>query len=301
LTLSCCRVTIGRSQRGVGRRSTPSVSFFAEVIVLPLSSDCFENLLFRLEEAEAKLNQWIAEGKPLELCDELADLTWLAGLAGEYRAAVQAKDAERLDALTRTARVALLPKTAVDRRGTLLLFHAGNDLSEKLKLMYVRFAESMHCSAAPVHFCDGAGGLCIRAGDLLFHAHQYLKNETGVHCAGGERCAVCALPLPEDVSSDGFHIEGFARPEDRRIHKTFSCARVSRDGMTCKSLSLRSAVQNRDLALSALAARLAHPILPTLHIRDYDFACGTLSDRRLEKCFSTGDLMPLFESLLLAE
>jgi protein subunit release factor A len=64
---------------------------------------------------------------------------------------------------------------------------------------------------------------------------------------------------------------------------------------------MRSAVQNRNLALSALAARTGSIAAPSDTIRDYNFDRGILTDRRLDKCFSIGDLQPLFESLLLAE
>lgn len=261
----------------------------------------FDYWLKRLEEAEAKVKQWVAEGKSLEICDELEDFVVPAGLAGEYRAAIRAENRDRLELLTRRARAALLEKTASDRCGTLLLFHSENELAQKLKRMYVSFAGEMHCSAAPVRFGDGAEGLCIRRGDLLFAVHQHLKNETGVHLCGGEQCAVSALPLRGDVSSDGYSFEAFPHPDDRKFHRFKSCVRVSCGGLACESLSMRSAVQNRDLALAALAARLEHPAVPADVIRDYDFSRGILTDRRLGKCFSIDDLAPLFDSLLLAE
>lgn len=266
-----------------------------------MSLHVHEDLLIRLEEAEAELNRWIAEGRSLEICDELADLSMLAGLAGKYRDAASVGDSELLEALTRRVQVLLLPKSDDDRLGSLLLFHSQNDLATRLEQMYIRFAEGLRCRLATVVFSDGTKGLCIRSGDLLVFPYQELKNESGVHLCGGERCAVSALPLRGDVSSDGYSLEAFPRPDDRRFHRLKSCVRASRDGLVCESLSMRSAVQNRDLALSALAARLENPAVPVDPIRDYDFSRGILTDRRLGKCFSIDDLQPLFDSLLLAE
>lgn len=258
-------------------------------------------LLERLEAAEAELARWIAAGKSLEMSDELSDLCLLAALAGEYRGAIGASDSGILADLERRARVALLPKTDDDRAGAMLVFPHENRLAEELKLMYTGFAEALHCAAASVHFSDGFEGLCIRKGDLHFAVYQRLKNETGVHASGEDCCAVTALPLRGDVSADGYSFEAFAHPDDHRFHRFRSCVKVSRDGLSCESLSLRSAVQNRDLALSALAARLEHSDHVYNLIRSYDFSDGTLSDLRLGKCFSIDDPLPLFESLLLAE
>lgn len=254
-----------------------------------------EDLIRSLEEAEAKLERWISEGKSLELCDELSDLALLAGLAAKYREAMDDEDLER------RIRVALLPKTDDDRCGALLLFSGGNEMAERLMKMYIRFADAMHCSAVSVKFSDGSEGLCTRKGDLDFAVYQHLKNETGVHCAGDMRCAVTALPLRSDVSCDGYTFEAFAHPDDRRVHKFRSCVKVSREDLACESLCLRSAAQNRDLALAALAARLEHSDPVHTLIRNYDFSRGALTDLRLDKCFSADDLLPLLESLLLAE
>lgn len=265
--------------------------------------DVHRCMLRRLEDAEARLNQWIADGKPLELCDELADLSSLAALAGEYRDALGSADSDRLDALTRRVRVQLLPKSEADRLDALLLLHSENDLSERLEQMYLRLAGELHWRSAPVGFSDGKRGLCIRMGDLLAYPYQLLKNETGIHLSGDERCAVTALPLAVGVSSEGYSFEAFVRPEEsgHRPHRFASCVRAIRGGLACESLSMRSFAPNRDLALSALDARLKRPAVPTDLIRDYDFWGGILTDRRLGQDYDIGDLMPLFESLLLAD
>lgn len=260
-----------------------------------------QDLLNRLEEAEVRLDGWIAEGRSLELCDELSDLCLLAALAKEFRSAIASGDSGLVEELGRKARAALIPKTDDDRCGALLVFSVEGRLAGNLKSMYIRFAESMHCSAASVKFGDGAEGLCIRKGDLDFAVYQHLKHESGVHCDGDERCMVAALPLRDDVSSDGYSFEQFSHPDDRKFHRFRSCVKVSRDGASCESLSQNSAVRNRDLALYALAARLKNSLQSFKTIRNYDFSCGTLTDHRLEKCFSTDDLLPLFESLLPAE
>ncbi|MGN0803366.1 MAG: hypothetical protein ACI4MF_12295 [Candidatus Faecivicinus sp.] len=250
-----------------------------------------------------RLNQWITDGKPLELCDELADLGSLAALAGEYRDALGSADSDRLDDLTRRVRVLLLPKSEEDRLGALLLFHSENDLSERLEQMYLRLAGELHWRSAPVGFSDGKRGLCIRMGDLLVYPYQLLKNETGVHLSGDERCAVSALPLAAGVASEGYSFEAFVHPEEsgHRPHRFASCVRAIRGGLTCESLTMRSSALNRDLALSALDARLKRPAVPADLIRDYDFLGGILTDRRLGQDCGIGDLIPLFESLLLAD
>lgn len=158
------------------------VSFLREEFALPVCAvPC-------LEDAEARLNQWIADGKPIELCDELADLGSLAALA-------------------------------------------------------------------------------------------------------------------VGVSSEGYSFEAFVRPEEsgHRPHRFASCVRAIRGGLACESLSMRSSAPNRDLALSALDARLKRPAVPADFIRDYDFWGGVLTDRRLGQNCGIGDLISLFESLLLAD
>lgn len=255
----------------------------------------------QLEEAELRLNQWIADGKSLDLCDELADIASLAALAKEYRLALSAEDPAALTDLTRRARVALIPKSSSDRCGAMLLFNTQNDLAAELETMYTCFAEELHCRVASVSFSDGCRGLCLLAGDLVVYPYMLLKNETGLHLCGDKRCAITVFPLHDDASSNGCTFEAFSRPDDQRIHKTNSCVRASRGDLVCESLTLRTAAQNRDLALSALTARQNHPCSPTHIIRDYDFDRGILNDHRLDKCFSIGDLQPLFDSLLLAE
>lgn len=259
-----------------------------------------EELLVRLEDAERRMNEWIASGKSLEICSELADIFSLGALAESYRRALRSGDADALDSLNRRVRVLLLPKSSDDRLDAMVLFHCRNDLAVRLQQMYRCFADEMHFSTDPVNFSDGVLGLCIRRGDLLAWPYQYLKNETGVHRADGEQCAVYALPLPEDVSSESFQLEAFVHPDNHRIHKTASCVRASRGGLACESLG-KSAFQNRSLALAALTARLDHPGQSTNLIRSYDFSGGTMKDFRLEKYFSVNDPLPLFESLLLAE
>lgn len=258
-------------------------------------------ILSILENAELRLNQWISSGKSLELCDELSDLCALAGLANDCRAAMQSGSADLPEALLCKIRVLLLPKSSDDRLNALVLLHCRNDLSARLQRMYSDFSDEMHFSVSPVHFSDGMVGLCICRGDLFAYPYQYLKNETAVHRSGEEECTVSVLPLREAVSSEGFQIEAFAHPDNHRIHRSASCARVSRDGLSCESLAQRSAVQNRNLALSALAARLEVPDHIPHFTRSYDFSCGALSDCRLKESFSPDNPLPLFESLLLAE
>lgn len=258
-------------------------------------------LLARLEDAEKQLNEWITTERPLEVCDELTELSLQARLAKEYREAVHLGDPELLEVLTRQARFLLLPKSDEDRLDVLLVFHSANDLTAQLEQMYIRFAEELRYSFAPVGFSDGAKGLCICRNHSAAYPFQMLKNETGVHRAGSEQCAVSALSLRSNVSSEGYFFEAFPHPDDRKFHRFRSCAKVSRDGLTCESLAMRSAFQNRNLALSALAARTGSIAAPSDTIRDYDFDRGILTDHRLDKCFSIGDLQPLFESLLLAE
>lgn len=261
-------------------------------------------LLVQLEAAAARAEAFSS----LEIDDGSADFLPLAAMAEDYRALVELLEcgddeslSAQLEALTQRARVLLLPKTREDRLGALLVFHSATALAERLKRMYVGFAESLHCAISEVRFSDGCSGLCIRQGDLLVCLYQLLKRETGVHHCGEERCAVTVFPLATDISSEGYSFEAFAPPEDRSFHRFASCARVTRDGLACESLSLRSAVQNRALALSALASRLKCAAEQTELIRDYDFSRGILFDRRLGQTFPIGDLMPLFDSLLLAE
>lgn len=262
-----------------------------------------EGLLRRLEEAEARAAEMLARCGT-EFSWELADLLSLAALAGEYRVLIGQGGADRgrLEEISRRARALLLPKGDEDRLGALLVFDREGRLAKELREMYARFAERLHCSADEVRFGDGSFGLCIRAGDLAVCPHWLLKHEAGLHCAGEESCAVEEFPLREDVPSDGYEFEAILDGNDRRLHRFPVCVRVTRGESVCESSALRSAAQNRRLALAALAARTGGAGSGACGIiRDYDFSCGAVRDRRLEQTFSVDDLQPLFESLLLAE